>query len=146
MGVWGAGTFDSDFSRTFLADFVYRWEQLIEALLACETPGDSARYRCDLRLETCEACLMPTVEVLLVVAERLDPDYLPEVATAERWRAQYLDLFDREIGALGTSPGFAEERRDVIEATFGRLLALLRARASELSRGEPAAAPDRPRD
>jgi hypothetical protein len=142
MGVWGAGTFDSDISRTFLEVFVYQWERLIEALLAGDTPGEAAEFRCDLRLETCEACLMPTIEVLLTVAERLDPDYLPAVATVERWRAQYLDLFDREIGALGDVPGFAEERREVIEATFGRLLSLVRSRLSKLSEGEQGAATD----
>jgi hypothetical protein len=140
MGDWGPGTFDSDISRDFLEVHVYCWERLIEALLAGDTPGAAAEFRCDLRLETCEACLMPTVEVLLAVAERLAPDYLPAVATVERWRAQYLDLFDGEIGAWVDGPW--PERREVIEATFGRLLSVVRSRSGELSQGEQGAAAD----
>jgi hypothetical protein len=127
MGVWGAGNFDGDLPRDFLADLVYRWEQLIDTLLAGDTPEEAAAYQYDLRLDTCEACVMPTVEVLIAVAERLEPDYLPSPDTVERWRSQYLGLFDREAKSWDASPEHEAGRRAVIEATFGRLRAIARA-------------------
>ena len=74
---------------------------------------------------------MPTVELLIVVAEKLDPDYLPAVETVERWRSQYLSLFDREIGSWDASPEFEAERRSIIDATFGRLLTIVRSRSDD---------------
>jgi hypothetical protein len=132
MGVWGAGNFDGDLPRDFLADLVFRWEQLIEVLLSGDTPEEAAPYRSELRLDSCEACVMPTVEVIIVVAERLEPDYLPSPETVERWRSQYLDLFDREARRWGAIPGHEAERRAVIEATFSRLLDLARSRPAGL--------------
>ncbi len=128
MGVWGAGNFDGDLPRDFLADLVYRWEQLIDALLAGDTPEEAIAFQFDLRLDTCEAYVMPTVEVLITVAERLEPDYLPSPETVEQWRSQYLDLFDREARSWDASPEHEAERRAVIEATFSRLLDIARLR------------------
>lgn len=132
MGVWGAGNFDGDLPREFLADMVYRWEKFIDAIFAGATPEEVAEYQFDLRLITCEACVMPIVEVIVTVAEQLNPDYLPTQETVERWESQYLSLFDREIGLWGVVPEHAAERRGVIEATFRRLLNIARNRAANL--------------
>jgi hypothetical protein len=137
MGVWGPGNFDGDLPHDFLADLVYGWEQLIEALLAGATPQEAAGYQFDLRLDTCEACVMPTVEVMSTVAERLGPDYLPAPETVERWRSHYLSLFDREAGSWGAGSAHEAERRRVIEATFSRLLHIIRLRSSGESIAEP---------
>ncbi len=133
MGVWGAGNFDGDLPRDFLADMVYRWEQLIEVLIAGEMPPEAADYRFDLHLDTCEACVMPMVEVIIAVAERLRPDYLPGPATAEKWKAEYLGLFDREADSWDAGSQHTIERRSVIEATFNRLLDIVRLQGG----GEP---------
>ncbi|HVS38791.1 MAG TPA: hypothetical protein VMS17_24760 [Gemmataceae bacterium] len=129
MGVWGAGNFDGDLPRDFLADLVSRWEQLIEALLAGRTPEEAADYQSDFRLDTWEACVMPVVEIILVAAERLEPDYLPSPETVERWRSQYLGLYDREARRWDAGPEHEAERRGVVESTFGRLLDIVRSRA-----------------
>src|SRR5262245_49264111 len=113
MGVWGPGNFDGDLPRDFLADMVGRWELLVGALLAGALPEEAAAFRFDLRLDTWEACLMPTVEILRAVAERLGPDYLPAPETVERWRSQYLSLFDREASSWGAGPNHEAERRAV---------------------------------
>lgn len=34
MGQWGAGNFDGDLPRDFLADMVGRWEKLVDTMLA----------------------------------------------------------------------------------------------------------------
>ena len=129
MGVWGAGNFDGDLPREFLAGMVYRWEQLITALLNGAIPEEAADFQFDIRLDTCEACVMPTVEIILAVAERLGPDYLPASETVEKWRSEYLSLFDRESGSWDAGPRHEAERRKVIETTFDRLLAITRSRS-----------------
>jgi hypothetical protein len=129
MGVWGTGNFDGDLPRDFLADIVGRWERLVETLLAGGTPQEAADYELDLRLDIYEACLMPTVEILIAVAERLQPDYLPTPETVERWRMQYLSLFDREVGKWDARPEYKAERRGVIATTFDRLLTIVRSRS-----------------
>jgi hypothetical protein len=128
MGWWGAGNFDGDDPREFLAGMVGRWEQLVEKLLVGEPPEEAEAVEFDLRLDVCEACLMPTIEIIIAVAERLEPDYLPAAEIVERWRMQYLDLFDREVGNWDTSPEHVAERRGIIEATFGRLLRIVHSR------------------
>jgi putative transposase len=122
MGVWGAGNFDGDSPRDFLADMVGHWEQIIEKLLANEISQETAFFEFSPGLDACEACLMPTVEIIITVAERLEPDHLPTPATVERWRSEYLSLFDREVVGWDVAPEFASERRAVIDSTFGRLL------------------------
>src|SRR5262249_5349596 len=109
-------------------------------------PEVAAHYQFDLRLDTCEACVMPTLEVLVAVAERLGPDYLPAPETVERWRSQYFSLFDREAPSWGAGPEHVGERRRVIEATFHRLLHLVQSRASGDAQAEQNAAAVRPRE
>jgi hypothetical protein len=46
-------------------------------LLSSEIPEELTAFEFQPDLDTGEACVMPTVEVMIVVAERLDPDYLP---------------------------------------------------------------------
>lgn len=128
MGTWGSGNFDGDSPRDFLAYLVESWEQLVDKLLRGEIPEDLASVEQEPGLDTCEECVMPTIEVLIVVAERLKPDYLPAPESIERWRLQYLHLFDRECHIWDAGAEFEAERRAVIDTTFGRLLELARSR------------------
>jgi hypothetical protein len=146
MGVWGAGNFEGDLPREFLAGLVFRGEQLVSALLAGDTSEVAAGYQFDLRLDTCEACVIPTLEVLIAVAERLRPDYLPGPGTVERWRSEYLSLFDREAPSWDAGHQHVAERRRVIEATFNRLMHLARSHPSGDAEAEQNVAADRPRD
>jgi hypothetical protein len=144
MGVWGPGNFDGDSPRDFLADMMGRWETLVEKLVAGETPEEAASsFQFDLRLDYYEGCLMPMVEVIIAVAERLHPDYLPTSETVERWRSAYLGVFDREISSWDAGSKFEAERRGVIEATFSRLLTVISSRSKGKSSAEPHAPPDR---
>jgi hypothetical protein len=126
MGVWGTGNFDSDYSRDFLVSMVGRWEELVGKLLAGEIPQELAGHEFQPGLDVCEACVISMVEVMIVVAEHLEPDYLPELETVERWRSQYLNLYDRECHIWDTNPEYEAKRRGVIDATFGRLLNIVR--------------------
>ena len=75
--------------------------------------------------------MIPTPEIIIAVAERLKPDYLPASTTVERWRSTYLSWFDREIAGWNVAPDFVSARRAVIDGTFGRLLNIVRARADD---------------
>ena len=129
MGVWGTGNFDGDSPRDYLADMVGHWEQIIENLLANDIPEEAVPLEFHPGLDVCEACLMPIVEIIIAVAERLEPDYLPAPPTVERWRSNYLSMFDREIVGWDVASEFEAERRSVIDGTFGRLLKISRARS-----------------
>jgi hypothetical protein len=137
MGTWGTGNFDNDYSRDFLAFLVERWEQLIEKILAGEVPEELAAHDYEPGLDACEECVMPMVEVMILVAERLDPDYLPASETVERWRSQYLSLFDRDCHQWDASPRFDAERRAIIDTTFGRLLNIVRSRQDGAGGADP---------
>ena len=121
MGAWGAGTFDADSARDFLADKVGRWEKSIGKLIAGKVPREFAALELEPGVDAAEACAMPLVEVMIVVAERLDPDYLPSSETIERWRSDYLALFDREMVGNDVDIEDATERRAAINNTFSRL-------------------------
>ena len=125
MGVWGGGNFDNDNSRDFLADMVGGWERNVDQLLAGQIPEELSTFDLLPGLDTCEMCVIATIEVLTVVAAHLEPDYLPAHEVVERWRTQYLTLFDRECGIWDTTSEHLAQRRTVIDATFRRLLGIV---------------------
>jgi hypothetical protein len=129
MGGWGAGTFDGDSARDFLADMVLFWEQIIDQVLAGRAPREAAHFDFAPSLDLGESCLMPTVEIMLAVAEKLPCDYLPSPETVARWSEEYLRLYDHEIDGWDPSPGHKEERRQVIVDTFSRLRRLVESRS-----------------
>jgi hypothetical protein len=131
MGAWGAGTFDADTARDFLADQVGRWEKLVDKLIAGKVPRDVAAFEFEPGVDAAEACAMPLVELMIVVAERLDPDYLPSSEKVERWRSDYLALFDRETGGPDADAEYVTERRAVIDNTFSRLQAIIATRPQD---------------
>ncbi len=129
MGVWGAGTFDGDAARDFLADQVGRWETMVDKIMAGKLPREVAALDFEPGLDVAEACVMPLVELLIVTAERLDPDHFPSTEKVDEWRAEYLALFDREASGPDADAEYVAERRRVIGDTFTRLRELAATRA-----------------
>ncbi len=68
---------------------------------------------------------MPTAEVMIAVAEKLECDYLPEPATSSKWLERVLHLYDTEGFA---DWGSGDERRQAIVETFARLSKVVEAR------------------
>ncbi len=128
MGTWGAGTFDADAPRDFLAYQMSRWEKLIDKLIAGKLPREVAVFEFEAGVDAAEACAMPLVEMMIVVAERLDPDYLPSSEKVECWRSDYLALFDWASGGPDADAAFVTERRGMIDNTFTRLQAIIATR------------------
>jgi hypothetical protein len=112
MGTWGSGNFDSDSALDFIGGEVRRHIREIDAIMA-----DEVRFRLD---EDAEAMLMPSVVMLSLLCEHCHSG-LPRDLDADAWKARYLAMFDEQIGGLAPAPGFAEERRAIIAATFDHL-------------------------
>jgi len=65
-----------------------------------------------------DTVVMPTTEVIIAVAEKLECDHLPSPEKVSGWAAEALRVFDAEGGAGWDDAG---ERRRSIEETFARL-------------------------
>jgi hypothetical protein len=48
---------------------------------------------------------------------------LPEAGVVERWKADYLGVWDRAIDGLGPSPAYRAARRATLVRTFDALIA-----------------------
>jgi hypothetical protein len=107
MGTWGEETFDNDAARDYL-------EMLTMQLVARikEVAADGSRLEPD---EDGESLFMPSVEILALLCERYNAAP-PRTVTVQKWREQYLALFDRDLD--GPDAAFKAGRRKVIENTF----------------------------
>lgn len=112
MGTWGAGNFDNDSAMDYVGEFEHELVARIEDILADED-------RCALDEEG-EGVLMPTLEILSTLFEHCHFG-LPERETVQRWKTQYLAVYDEDIDYLTLSQEFKEARRAAIEATFLKL-------------------------
>jgi hypothetical protein len=117
MGTWGAGNFDSDYALDFLDSEVQRQLDTIERIFA-----DDELFQLD---EDAEAVLLPSVFILCLLCEHCHA-HLPASHDVAQWKACYLAMYDRQITAMEAAPGFQDERRFVIAATFDRLAELAR--------------------
>ena len=70
-----------------------------------------------------EAMLMPSVELLALLCERYNVAP-PKPSTVEQWRNGYLNSYDQTSEKLFADEAIREERRKVIERTFGWLSGL----------------------
>lgn len=131
MGTWGAGNFEADDPREFLANLVARWERIIDQALAGEPTEEVAGFHFEPGCETLDGAIMPTVEILVAVAERLPCDHLPGPSRVAQWSAQALRTYDSDIDRWGTDGEYKAERRAVIEATFARLAEIVAEREDE---------------
>jgi hypothetical protein len=128
MGFWGHGNFDGDDPRDFLADMIAVWERIIDHTLAGRVREAAAYFGPEMPpfppdgQENVDRVVMPTIEVMIAVAEKLECDYLPSAETVATWTAEVLRIYDTE-GVEGWGPG--DERRQAIVETFERLAKLV---------------------
>ncbi|WP_437961279.1 DUF4259 domain-containing protein [Sorangium sp. So ce119] len=115
MGTWGSGNFDSDGALDAYAGLVHGIaEQIDEGL------GEG-----DVQFEDVDGEIA-LMEVLAVIGERCRALHLP-LAQVESWARRVLAAYDAQIDALGATEAFKAERRAVLESTFDRLRAAVRA-------------------
>lgn len=109
MGTWGAGNFSDDGALDWL------WSDITNPL--CKSIAESGDHD-----ESMGYIIAAKVEVLSILCEQVGamPPTIQEVAV---WRDGYLQAWDGYIDSLEPSPGYKEERREVILTTFARLMA-----------------------
>lgn len=115
MGIFGEGNFANDGALDYVNDLVDRLAATVDECLA-----DEERSALD---EEGEAVIMPSIEIIALLCEHCSAAPPPE-ETVNRWREQYLHIYDEEIDFLDPKPTFKEKRRAVIERTFERLAQL----------------------
>jgi hypothetical protein len=107
-----------------LNDIIARSERFIERVLAGDYPEEAMGLSS--LVDAGECCLVPTVEVIIALHERLGSEYLPRPETVARWSRDYLGRLEQALRE--TDPNiltwYREERRPVIADTFNRLLRL----------------------
>ena len=106
---WDVGNFDNDGGMDFLSMQTMQLTATITAVA-----GDEARLELD---EDGETLFMPSVELLALLCERYNAEP-PRPALVRQWHEKYLEVYDRGIDALNTSPEFKVDRRKAIEKTF----------------------------
>jgi len=113
MGVWGAGNFANDAARDFVATEVVK-PMTAQLRKVVENPplAAPAEYSSE---------VLAAVEILAVVCEGVNA-HPPPSQLVEACRDVCLRGWDEGIDKLDPKPGFKEERRAVIAATFERLL------------------------
>ncbi|QEH34859.1 hypothetical protein OJF2_34040 [Aquisphaera giovannonii] len=136
MGTWDAGNFDGDDPREFLADMVARWERIVDRTLAGEPVDEVAGFRFQPGFEALDGAVMPTVEILIAVAEKLPCDHLPDPDKVAAWRSGAMRIYDAEIDLFEPDEEYKVGRRAVIEATFARLAELAGRPGRETSESE----------
>ena len=115
MGTWSVGNFDNDGALDYLGDIINQITENIEDIFKS---GDAAD------LEQCgESELMPGVEIISILSEKCNA-VPPKEDTVNRWKRDYLKIYDSQIDSLGASKKFKINRRKVIEDTFNILLEL----------------------
>ena len=115
MGTWGPGNFENDAALDFLNEQVDSYVGIIKEIF-----GDAARFRLD---EDAEGMLMPSLEILLALNERLHGK-LPKGLDIAGWKSRYLSMYDEQIDGLEPDEGYKQLRRDTIATTFDKLLNL----------------------
>src|SRR5262249_27041907 len=120
MGVWGPGNFDNDTAFCYANDAVIKpMIALLDRLAenpSLADPSNNESFK-----------IIAAAEVLAVLCEQL-PLKVPAADLVEECRDLYLERWDEGIAKLRTAPGYREERRVVIAATFARLIEVCRRR------------------
>ena len=114
MGTWAAGNFSNDGALDYVGDLIDQLTKNRCRLLQ----NDNA----DLD-EGGESELMPSVAIIKILSEQCGAAP-PKPEVIEKWRSQYLEIYDDQIDGLDPIPDFKAERRKVIDETFTGLIQL----------------------
>src|SRR5690349_4292199 len=108
MGTWGPGNFSDDNALDWLGSLV---DELVSGI-------DRSMAHTEL---ICGHALAARVEVLALLCEQLNAvPPKPEVVTV--WRAWHMRTWEAQIDSYHPKPEYKAQRRDVLQATFSRLL------------------------
>jgi hypothetical protein len=121
MATWGEGNFDNDLSQAYLEDLIKELVFTIRRYLDDEDgPGLFNPLR------EGDAKVMPSVDLVILLCEHYEVSpYLMEADVSE-WQTAYLEQYDLFIDSARPSAEYKKKRREVIVATFERLMAVVR--------------------
>jgi len=113
MGTWAEGNFDNDGALDYLGDLINQLTSNIEDIFKSATAAG---------LDECgESELMPGVEIIYLLCKNCN-GVPPKEDNINRWKTDYLHIFDTQIDALTPKSDYKIKRRKVIETTFDDLL------------------------
>ena len=125
MGRLGAGNFDDDLAKDFLADIIAGHERFVERIFAGDTLQNVAYPNF---FDVGDCFLMPTISIIICLGKYLRSDYLPSTEVVSRWEIDYLNRIDALLPEGFPDPvhqeWFRNVRRPVIMATFKELYEL----------------------
>lgn len=128
MGTWGAGNFENDDAAEYLIGLCKLLVEQIRSILA-----QPQLLQPD---ETDSDVMMANVEILAVLGSNIGktsndeighltfPFPLPGSEEVERWKHDYLEVWDGYIDQLGPSEDYKKRRRRIIVDTFDHLIAV----------------------
>ncbi|MFI8434235.1 DUF4259 domain-containing protein [Streptomyces sp. NPDC079020] len=115
MGTWGSGNFESDTAMDYLSSFIDR----LVAEVAEVMDGDPVEIEPDEYWGVAVPCQLELLTVLTRAGHTSDTLLRPE--QVEKWKKQFIPVWERTIDDLGPSRDYKEERRAVLVRTFDQL-------------------------
>lgn len=122
MSTWGIGNFENDSAADFLDRLVDQMYAVVSDAMSSdnvEKPGFLTRHG--------ENKIMPAIAIVLGLYDQFEIGLaIFEKDNLQEWKDRYLAAYDREIHNLfNPDDNFITQRRQVIESTFNRLIALV---------------------
>jgi hypothetical protein len=115
MGTWSTGNFQNDQALDYLGSVMHsligKLEEIIEHPIRAEADEPS-------NFE-----VMAAVEIITVLCENLNA-VPPKPDLVSKCQETFLTSWEKTIDGVGPVPGFKEERRAVIAASFEKLKAI----------------------
>ena len=135
MSAWGTGNFQNDAAAEQLLAVCGALANETATLIQDDEAIDPNAWGGEIVLANLEM-LMSLTQLARAgsgsyMDEALRPRTLPPAGTLEEWKARYLAVWDANVASVAAVPGFADERRGVIAATFEKIIAMASAEEGE---------------
>jgi tetratricopeptide (TPR) repeat protein len=114
MGVWGEGNFDDDTAADYLSVLTRR---LVEELAAAM---DNKNVEPDEYWGVAVPCIAELLN--LIARQKWVGTMIPKPAVVDKWKRDYMSVWDGYIDQLDPNPELNERRRAVLVRTFDELL------------------------
>lgn len=107
MGTWNVGNFDNDEALDYVGELMDELEARVDKFLGSTDPD----------LGEGESMVLPTIVIMQLLSEHTGAAP-PKPDLIEKWRENYLAVFDAQIDDFEPADGYKDKRREVIARTF----------------------------